>query len=121
MASGILRNTTDLAAQKTEDIAVHEMGHIIERRYGQKGLEIAERAYYNVTNNKPDAAALLDYLEAEISGYSSDEYGVIGDKDDFIPSNYREIIPEIMVKDRNSPNPFTQEYIRVMKELFKLW
>ena len=114
-----LRNSKNLAAEKMSDIATHEMGHIIERRYGQKGLEIAGKTYYTIFSKALDNDSMLDFLEREISAYSTVEYGKM--TDDFVPSNFREIIPEVLVRNENTPTAFTREYIRAMKMGFQLW
>ncbi|MGN1106809.1 MAG: hypothetical protein ACI4RH_09170, partial [Huintestinicola sp.] len=41
-----LNADNQLAATDFTGISVHEMGHIISRKYGEKGLDIAKKAYY---------------------------------------------------------------------------
>ena len=48
-------------------ITRHEIGHILERTYGFKGLDLAYQAYESVFGSTPNKTDLLIYLEKSIS------------------------------------------------------
>ncbi len=93
------------AASCVEDIAVHEYGHIISTAKGNKGLEIAEKAYYNVFGKTAEIDELMDFLDGNISNYSTTVKN----------RKYTEITPEILAKNNSNPNAFTKEFIKLLK------
>lgn len=97
-----ITNSNRFAARVLEDIALHEAGHILAKEKGLNGIEIAKKAYYNVTNEYISPNRLRKYIAQEISIYTMD-----GDE---------EIIAEILVKHKNKPTDFTSSFIELMKE-----
>lgn len=61
---------------------------------------------------------ILDFLEENISSYSTTYYGGLRNKGYCNQKKYKEIIPEVLAKHSNSPNEFTSEFIRLLKEKF---
>ena len=108
-----LNSDNQLAATDFTGIAVHEMGHIISRTYGEKGLDIAKQAYYNIFKENISQTDLLDYLYSNVSEYSI-----------FVPyekqsrnAKLKEITPEILSKSKSAnSNDFSEEFIRLLKE-----
>lgn len=108
-----LNADNQLAATDFTGIAVHEMGHIISRTYGEKGLDIAKQAYYNIFKENISQTDLLDYLCNNVSEYSI-----------FVPYErqsrnvkLKEITPEILSKSKSSnSNDFSEEFIKLLKE-----
>ena len=104
-------------SSKVEDIITHEYGHVLVRRYGNRGVEITRKAYYNITGKEITADEALNYLSTHISNYAT-QY--VGDYEgDFFSGRlsekkYAEIIPEVLVKHTNSQNDFTEEFIRLL-------
>ena len=57
---------------------------------------------------------MLDYLRKNISIYSvflPEKYS----EKTFKPKYYKEIIPEILSKDKTNPNEFTNEFVKLLK------
>ncbi len=110
-------NTDDfLASADIRGIAAHEMGHIISRKYGNKGVEIAKKAYYNIHGEGVSNKELLKYLETFISRYSIDRrYSESGKV--FNAKYYKEIIPELLAKNLTDSSAFTIECINILKGL----
>lgn len=96
-----ITNSNRFAARALEDIALHEAGHILAKEKGLNGIEIAKKAYYNVTNEYISPNRLRKYIAQEISIYTMD--------------GYEEIIAEILVKHKNKPTDFTSSFIELMK------
>lgn len=94
------------ASTCVEDIVVHEYGHIISYSKGNKGIEISGKAYYNVFKEAIDQDRLLDFLESNISTYSTT----------CSKNKYTEIIPEILAKNNSNPDKFTEEFCKLLKE-----
>ena len=59
--------TGDFSFTDCAGISRHEIGHILERTYGFKGLDLAYRAYENVFGPQITNAELLTFLEEIIS------------------------------------------------------
>ena len=47
------------------------MGHIIADIIGNKGIEIAKQAYYNIYGKELSNGEIIDFLEERISEYST--------------------------------------------------
>ena len=100
-----------------EDIAIHEYGHVFSSQKGNKGIEIARKARYNITGAESSLDEILSFLDANVSDYST-TYPIDGKPPSLLDlKKYREIIPEVLVKHTNSPNDFTSEFLRLLKEL----
>ncbi len=108
-----LNSDRQLAATDFTGIAVHEMGHIISAKYGEKGLDIAHKAYYNMFKENISRTDLLDYLYNDVSEYSI-----------FVPYErqsrnvkLKEITPEVLSKSKSTnSNDFSKEFVKLLKE-----
>lgn len=105
-----------LSSTKAIGISSHEFAHLLARTKGEKGFEIAEKAYYNVFKKEPSVRELLDYLNENISGYATKKKEFVRV---FNKKDYKEILPEIFGKNSTNPNAFTEECYRIAKEVFK--
>lgn len=94
------------ASKTVEDIAVHEYGHMIVAAKGNKGLEIAQKAYYNVFGQTASIDDVLDFLDDNISSYST----TFDHK-----HNYTEVVSEILAKNNSAPDDFTEEFVKLLK------
>ena len=96
------------ASKEPKDIVIHEYGHILGKKYGNNGIEIARQALYNI--NKVDVTAIdtLKYLSDHVSLYSIEP---IEKKHRNV---YQEIVAEVFVKHMNEPNAFTNEFFNVL-------
>lgn len=108
-----------LAAKDIKGIAYHEMGHVISHQYGEKGLEIARQAYYNVIGREPSRTELFSYLRKKVSIYSTDLPKELEDKP-FKAGYYREVFPELLSMDKTGPSKYSAEFIRLIKEVYPL-
>lgn len=114
-----LKEDRTLATDKVKGIAYHEMGHIVSYVYGEKGLDIARKAYYNIFRREVSSQEMLNWLRDNVSIYSA-----------FIPPNraegifkskkFKEVTPEILSLDKTNPNRFTNEFVRLLKEAYDL-
>lgn len=109
-----------LVSEKSFGISVHEMGHIITKNYGEKGIEIAKRAYYNIYNKSLNTFGIIEYLKNNVSKYSVDVDKF--DENTGLPKrvtdkDYIEIIPEMLAKSKVSNDRFTDEFIKLLKEM----
>ncbi|MBP0975440.1 MAG: hypothetical protein J6P20_05190 [Oscillospiraceae bacterium] len=95
-------------------IGVHEMGHIIHKKYGAIGLDIAQEVCYNISGDHLSYQEVLRYLIRNVSEYSVFLYPSKIDKP-FKPRNFKEIIPEVLAKHEMAPDEFTTEFIRILK------
>lgn len=95
------------ASSTIEDIAAHEYGHIYTQIKGNKGLEIAAKAYYNVFGENVSNKDLLAFLYEHVSPYSVQLSG---------KNKYKEIIPEILAKNNSQASNFTDEFVKLLKE-----
>lgn len=112
----ILNNDNRLSSTDIKGIVVHETGHLISKKYGEKGLEIAKKAYYNIYKEEISYVDLLAFLEEKVSEYSSDFDE--GKRDRTFKSKYcKEVLPEILAKNKTNPDEFTKECIRLLKEM----
>ena len=111
----VLNGDNYLASTDISGIAIHEAGHIISRKYGEKGIEIAKKAYYNIYEKDVSIDELLEYLSNNISGYSV--YINTLRKPNL--KSYKEIVPEILAKHTKQANDFTTEFINLLREMIK--
>lgn len=100
------------ASSTVEDIVVHEYGHIIATIKGNKGLEIAGKAYYNVFGKEASFDELLDFLDGNVSPYSTTFRGKA--KDEY-KRKYTEVISEVLAKNNSKPDDFTEEFVKLLK------
>ena len=105
------------ASVKVQDIAVHEYGHVFSAFKTNKGLEIAGKAYYNIFGKQADDDTILEYLYSNISKYSIYLKKEKNKNALFNRRKYKEIIPEIFAKHNANPDNFTEEFIKLLKEL----
>lgn len=107
------------ASVEVKDITIHEIGHIIAAKIGNKGIEFARKAYYNVYNKMLSEADIMEYLAENISVYTRTYYGNYEmdlARGRVKESKFKEIIPEVVVKNSNNPTKFTEEFVRLLKE-----
>ena len=90
------------ASKTVEDIALHEMGHIIAAEYNINGLAIAKRAFYNIFNRYYSPQMLRVLLKEHVSYYSS--------------TDSAEIIAEVIVVNKNGSNEFTEFFVLLMEK-----
>ena len=105
----VLNDDNYLASTDISGIAIHEAGHIISRKYGEKGIEIAKKAYYNVYKEEISDEGIIGYLRNNISEYSI--YKPMGIK------KFKEITSEVLASNYTNPTRFTTEFIELLKEL----
>lgn len=108
-----------LATDVSIGIAYHEMGHVISKTYGEKGLEIAREAYHNIYGEEISYLTLLDFLQQSISKYSS-SMSLTALNKHFSPKHYKETTPELLSLDKTASTPFTSEFIRLLKKEYHL-
>lgn len=82
-----------------------EYGHIISATKGNKGLEIAGKAHYNIYGKNLETDDLIDFLDENISNYSTT----------FSRNKYGEVTPEILAKNNSKPTDFTKEFFKLLK------
>ena len=105
------------ASKMVEDIAVHEYGHVFAVFKCNKGLEIARQALYNISKEEMTLDDTLRYLRKNVSPYSVKFPSKNNSPQYFDIKKYKEVIPEILAKHNCTPNAFTSEFIRLLKEL----
>ena len=108
------------ASPRPEHIVVHEFGHIVSRAKGNKGIEIAKKAYYNLSKEELSKGQILVYLEEKVSAYSTEysgDYERDLERGGLKETKFEEIIPEVMAKHENRANKFTTEFARLLKEI----
>ena len=103
-----------LATNDAKGIGYHESGHLISKKYGEKGFDIAKQAYYNIYNKDLSDNEMLYYLKENVSTYSVYLPEKYADKS-FRPKYYKEITPEVLSMDKTKPKEFTKEFIRLLK------
>lgn len=96
-----ITNGAQFSARTLEDIALHEMGHIISKESGAKPLAIAKKAYYNVTGKHMSPGQISERLVKDVSYYAG--------------TGNEEIISEVIVRNNNNPTNFTEEFISLLK------
>lgn len=114
LTNAYLNADDTLSSTDIKGIAAHEMGHILSKKYGNKGLDIAKETYYNVFGEIPSVDMIRKYLSNNISRYSISISEELLDRP-FKPKYLREIIPEIFGKNASSPDDFTLEFIKLLK------
>jgi len=105
------------AGSKMEDIVVHEYGHVFSAFKGNKGVEIAKKARYIIFEKESTLDEILEFLDDNVSGYSTTFRTNNVQPNLFDLKKYKEIIPEVIVKHRHTPDDFTAEFVRLLKEL----
>ena len=63
-----------------------------------------------------ESTYILIYLENNVSGYAVNKE-IIGHGDLFKASYYKEIISEVLSKNLTNSSTFTEEFIKILKEL----
>jgi len=92
-------------------IVTHEYAHILEKQYGKKGIDITKKVLYNIGEKIDTDDGVLNYLQKNISKYSS-EY----DEGIFFVNNklvYNDVIAEVFAKHNDTPTEFTKEFIKI--------
>ena len=114
----ILNGGMYFASTNAEGIAVHEYGHIFASVFGNKRLETAKRAYYNVYGKTLSDGEVLSYLGTAISEYAV-EYSSDIDRDAFKnavkATKFKEIIPEVIAKSQTEDSELVTEFIRLLR------
>lgn len=105
------------ASSQAEGIVIHEYGHVIAAAKGNKGVEIAQKACYNILGKNLEMGNILKLLRKEVSPYSTTYYAKRNSLLTFDPSRYKEIIPEILAKNSLEPNELTAEVVKILKEM----
>lgn len=112
----VLNADNYLAATDFTGISTHEMGHIIAQIYGEKCLDIAIKAYYNVYKERIPREDLVTFLSENISKYSVYLYKS-EQKKSLYQRKYKELGSEILSKSHTElNNEFCDEFIRLWKE-----
>ena len=108
----------EFASKCAEDIAAHEFGHIISVKKGNKGIEISQQAYYNIYGKNMEMDEIIVFLNNEVSQYAI-EYNekLDGIEHKSNARRYQEIIPEILAKHNSNANAFTNEFVKLLKEV----
>ena len=104
-----------LAANDVKGIAYHEAGHLISKKYGEKGFDIARQTYYNIYKKDLSNSDLISFLKENISIYSVSIEPNYIDKP-FKSKYYKEITPEVLSMNRTNPNKFSEEFEKLLKE-----
>lgn len=110
-----IRNGGMFASETVEDIALHEFGHIWASQNGNIGLEIAQKAYYNIHRKNLAEDDMLEFLFAEVSPYAISYEKTKRDSKVFNARRYKEIIPEILAKNNAKSDAFTKEFVSLLK------
>lgn len=106
-----LRADHMLSAHDPSGIAAHEMGHIISRKYGEKGLDIAKQSYYNIYNKHLENDEMIIYLKENVSGYCGRGYRYTH------KIVFEEITPEIVsMHYSGESSAFSTEFVHLLKE-----
>ncbi len=117
VTNAILNADNILSSTDAIGIGVHEIGHIWVAQYGTRGIDIARKAYYNIYKENIAPSEMLDYLEDNVSKYSTHRKEQKHLSRYFKQRDYPEVIPEVLAKDITNPNEFTNEFVRLMKEV----
>lgn len=112
-----IANGQMFASVTVEDMCVHEYGHIFSTAKGNKGLEIARKAYYNVYGEEIGTDELLEFLDSDVSSYSIFFDPEQGKSQRFHQKRYKEIISEVLAKNNSDPSGFTEEFVDLLKGL----
>ena len=110
-----ISNTNFFASPRIQDIVVHEYGHVLASQYGNRGIELAKKAYYNLYKEELSIDEVLNYLYREVSHYSIEYYGDF-ELDKSInrvkSKKFKEITSEVISLNEFRSNAFTEEYIK---------
>ena len=108
-----------LSSTTAVGISAHEMGHVISKKHGEIGLDIARKTCYNISGEQYSLLQTLEYLAENLSEYSASR---VSSKDGtpIKEKHFKEIIPEVLGRHYTEPNEFTTEFIRLLKEAYKL-
>lgn len=113
-----MRNVKYFASNRIEDIVIHEFGHLVARIKGNRGIEIAMRAYYNVYNKEISYDNIVKYLKYNISEYCVVYRGELK-RDRALGkikyTKHNEVISEVFAKHYSKPNDFTREFVKLLK------
>ena len=105
------------ASSTLEDIFVHEYGHVLANIKGNRGIEIARKACYNLYGRDFETDELLDFLRSNVSVYSTTYAAKKNGPLSYDPKRFKEILPEVLAKNNSSTNDFTSEFLKVLKEM----
>lgn len=105
------------ASRKIEDIVVHEYGHVFATFKCNKGLEIARMAIYNISGVETTLDEAIRYLSKNVSPYAIKFPSKNSSPQYFDIKKYKEVIPEVLAKHNSTPDAFTSEFVRLLKEL----
>lgn len=93
-----------LATTDFTEIVAHEMGHIISHTYGEKGLDIAKQAYYNIFKEN------ISQTDSEYSIFVLYERQSRNVK-------LKKITTEILSKSKSAnSNDLSEKFIKLLKE-----
>ena len=107
------------ASSSLEDIFVHEYGHVIANIKGNRGIEIARKACYNLYGREFETDELLDFLRSNVSIYSTTYTAKKKGYLSYDPKRFKEIIPEVLAKNNCNANDFVAEFLNVLKEMLE--
>ena len=119
LTNAFLNSDSQLSSTDIKGIAAHEMGHVLLKKYGNKGLDISKKTFYNVFGEIPSNEMIVEYLFENVSQYSV----TIGEEflsKPFKPKYMKEIVPEIFGKHLTNPDDFTTEFINLLKGTWNL-
>ena len=94
------------ASTTLEDIVLHEYGHIINNVKGNKSLDFARKAYYNVYGDSIPDEELVYFLQEHVSIYA---IRISKNK------KFKELVPEILAMNNSHPSEFTTEFVELLK------
>lgn len=102
-----------LVANTAEGIAAHEMGHVISGkiRNGKSGLDIYKETVYNVSGKRISDDEAIQLLLTKVSVYSA--YPTMKSNGTVV---YGEVISEMLSVNYTSPNKYSSEFVRLLKE-----
>lgn len=106
-----MANGNKFSSTHTSGIAKHEMGHVVEHVHGQKGLQIAKKAYYNINKKEISDSDLQQFLNDTVSYYSAPDR--LDDKGR-VYTDWNEITSEVMATEKE--NAFTREFMRLWRK-----
>lgn len=119
VTNAYLNSDNFLSATDIKGIASHEMGHVLQKAYGNIGLDIVRKVCYNLDEQILSYPEVVQYLEDKVSIYSvtkDEEYDGKPLKTDY----FKEIIPEMFSKHITNADDFTTEFIKLLKGAWKI-
>lgn len=117
--SAYLNADNVLSATNSTGISAHEMGHVIAKQYGEIGLDIARKAYYNIFGEDISELEMIEWLRSNISIYSA-ESSERNTKNMTGKKAFKEITPELLGLHKTSPNEYTSEFVKLLKEAYEI-